>query len=236
MTGARGSISTTDAIAAVLGKLRLLDAWDTKPPATTAALLLEEDPASLSLAWEKAYALLYSMDSSTAALLDAVSTTGSPCGTALGAAIDPADLVVVDGFTSPLPGSHITSGFGYRINPVSGIRLLHEGVDLAYGSTQTCNRPIVAASEGVVVFAGAAAGYGHVIMINHPNGMQTRYGHMYAQGVLVKAGDHVSTGQVIALVGSDGNSTACHLHFETRVPSGQAVNPVTVMPWLATGH
>lgn len=234
MTGRASSASSTSAIAAMLDRLQMLDGWDTTPPATTAAMLLESDPKDLTSAWDEAYSLLYEIDPQTAAMLDAVTRTGSVCGTAMGVAVDPGDLVIVDGFTGPLPGAHITSGFGYRIHPIYGYRKLHAGIDFSYGAGQSCNRPIVAAAEGDVVFAGAAAGYGHVIMINHPDGIQTRYAHMFEQGVLVHAGDHVTTGQVIGLVGSDGASTACHLHFETYVPNGQVINPLTLFPWLGT--
>ena len=234
MTGDAATTTAGASIAAILERLHVLDGWDTKPPATTAALLLETDPEDLAGAWDEAYGLLYEIDPQTAAMLDAVTRTGSVCGTAMGVAIDAGDLVVVDGFTNPLPGAYVTSGFGYRIHPIYGYRKLHAGTDFAYGAGQTCNRPIVAAAEGDVVFAGAAAGYGHVIMVNHPDGIQTRYAHMFEQGVLAQAGDHVSAGQVIGLVGSDGASTACHLHFETYLPNGQVIDPLTLLPWLGT--
>lgn len=233
MTGEAPAVSLTVAIGDVLADLDVLTTWDTRPPSTTAALLLEEDPAELAEAWDLAYAVLDALDPASAAVLDAVTRTGSACGTALGVAIDPGQLAMHDGFTSPLPGASISSGFGYRIHPIYGYRKLHAGTDFSYGAGQSCNRPIVAAGEGDVVFAGAAAGYGHVIMINHDNGVQTRYAHMYATGVLAQVGDHVQAGDIIGLVGSDGASTGCHLHFETYLPTGQVIDATALMPWLA---
>lgn len=232
LTGTPGDDDPATSIAAVLDRLRVMDGWDMQPPATTAGLLLEVDPATLAFAWDEAYGLLYYLDPETAALLDAVTRTGSACGTAYVPDVDPGDVVLVGGLTNPLPGSTLTSGFGYRTNPVTGVYKLHAGVDLAYGAGQTCNRPILAAGTGTVSYAGASPGYGHVIMINQADGSQTRYAHMYGYGVLTYTGDQVAAGEVIGLVGSDGNSTGCHLHFETYLANGKVINPVTVMPWL----
>lgn len=100
---------------------------------------------------------------------------------------------------------------------------MHEGVDLAgrYGSQ------IVAAVEGTVLYAGPESGYGRVVKILDWDGTQTWYGHM--ERFLVKAGDHVQAGQPIALVGSAGDATGPHLHFEVRI-GGVPVDPV---PFLA---
>lgn len=100
---------------------------------------------------------------------------------------------------------------------------MHEGVDLAggYGSR------IVAAVEGTVLYAGPESGYGRVVKILDWDGTQTWYGHM--SQFLVKAGDRVQAGQPIALVGSAGDATGPHLHFEVRV-GGVPVDPV---PFLA---
>jgi murein DD-endopeptidase MepM/ murein hydrolase activator NlpD len=121
-------------------------------------------------------------------------------------------------------GGHISSGYGTRVNPVDGGVRLHAGTDLAAG----CNAPIVAASEGTVIFAGWSGGYGNFIIINHGGGLSTGYGHIVNGGTLVGVGQHVSAGQQIARVGSTGNSTGCHLHFETR-PGGVAVDAVPFM-------
>ena len=96
---------------------------------------------------------------------------------------------------------------------------MHSGIDLAggYGS------PILAAAAGVVTYAGPEEGFGRIVKITEPDGTQTWYGHM--SHYLVKAGDHVSVGERIALVGSAGDATGPHLHFEVHV-GGQAIDPL----------
>jgi murein DD-endopeptidase MepM/ murein hydrolase activator NlpD len=121
-------------------------------------------------------------------------------------------------------GGHISSGYGYRINPVTGKYALHAGTDLAAG----CNSPIYAARSGTVSYAGWYGGYGNFILINHGGGLSTGYGHIVDGGILVHVGQQVSAGQQIARVGSTGQSTGCHLHFETR-PGGTAVDAVPFM-------
>jgi murein DD-endopeptidase MepM/ murein hydrolase activator NlpD len=102
----------------------------------------------------------------------------------------------------------------------------HYGIDLAapYGS------PIYAAGDGVVIKAGPASGFGYWVVIQHANGDVSIYGHMYKY--LVREGERVQAGQLIALVGSEGHSTGPHLHFEVHIGGldGVRVDPV---PWLA---
>jgi len=102
---------------------------------------------------------------------------------------------------------------------------VHWGQDIA----ATCGTPIYAAAPGTVTAAGPASGYGHWITIDHGGSVATVYGHMYADGLLVRAGQTVTAGQQIATVGSDGDSTGCHLHLEVRT-DGLPTNPV---PFLA---
>lgn len=101
----------------------------------------------------------------------------------------------------------------------------HYGVDLAatYGS------PIYAAGDGVVIKAGPASGFGYWVVIEHANGDVTVYGHM--EKYLVSEGDRVQAGQLIALVGAEGESTGPHLHFEVHEGglNGRRIDPV---PWL----
>jgi hypothetical protein len=134
----------------------------------------------------------------------------------------------------PLPtGTWVrTSGFGIRIHPITGERKLHTGVDFAASN----GTHILAAADGRVAFAGPAAGFGHLILIEHMVGgepVATGYAHMYAHGIHVRPGDTVTAGQYIADVGSDGYSTGSHLHFEVR-PGGADASPVDPEPWLAS--
>jgi len=124
------------------------------------------------------------------------------------------------GWTRPSDGP-LGSPYGWRIHPIYGTRKFHYGQDMGPG----CNAPIWAANGGTVITAGAASGFGHLIEIDHGGGVVTRYGHMYADGVLVRVGDQVTSGQQIARIGSDGLSTGCHLHFEVRV-NGVNVDPM----------
>lgn len=118
----------------------------------------------------------------------------------------------------------VTSPYGPRTNPHTGKPSFHDGID--YGAA--CGTPIKAASSGLVVAAGESTIYGHQIVVDHGGGIITKYGHMHASGLLVRPGDQVATGDVIALVGSDGWSTGCHLHFTVEV-NGQHTDPVAFL-------
>ncbi|XVU26336.1 M23 family metallopeptidase [Actinoplanes sp. CA-054009] len=121
-------------------------------------------------------------------------------------------------WVNPNPAGRVTSCFGQRWGR------LHAGVDIAgpHGS------PILAAGAGVVVRAGAAAGYGNAVLIDHGNGYLTHYGHMSV--IAVQAGQHVAPGQRIGDEGSTGHSTGPHLHFE--VHAGHYKNPIEPTRWL----
>lgn len=120
----------------------------------------------------------------------------------------------------PTPGyTTITSAYGYRTHPITGeLYKFHSGIDI--GAPMSAD--VVAADSGTVIFAGVYGGYGNYIQIDHGNGSVTCYGHN--SELLVSAGDTVEQGQVIALVGSTGNSTGPHLHFEVMI-NGQYVDP-----------
>jgi murein DD-endopeptidase MepM/ murein hydrolase activator NlpD len=122
-------------------------------------------------------------------------------------------------FIRPIPGAPITSGFGYRTDPITGQQALHAGID--FGAS--CGTPIHAAGSGVVLSAAPNDGYGNATVINHGGGLATLYGHQSA--FAVSAGQVVAQGQVVGYVGSTGKSTGCHLHFEVRV-NGTPVNPL----------
>lgn len=91
-----------------------------------------------------------------------------------------------------------------------------------------CSTPIYAASSGTVSYAGYYGGYGNYVRISHGGGVSTAYGHIVNGGIRVANGQSVVAGQLIALVGSTGNSTGCHLHFETRI-NGNSTDPVPFM-------
>lgn len=123
----------------------------------------------------------------------------------------------------PCPSSsRITSPYGYRV--LFGVRDFHTGIDI--GATMGSN--IVAAESGTVILAnyGWNGGYGNYIILSHGNGITTRYAH--ASQLYVSAGQTVSKGQVIAAVGSTGNSTGPHLHFEVR-QGGSHTNPLNYL-------
>ncbi|MEO5931152.1 MAG: M23 family metallopeptidase [Candidatus Kapaibacterium sp.] len=117
----------------------------------------------------------------------------------------------------PCEGNY-TSGFGYRIHPITGREKLHTGTDIA-APTGT---PIYVSGNGVVVFAGVKTGYGNVVEVDHGYGYHTLYGH--SSKLLVAVGDTVKRGDRIALVGSTGMSTGPHLHYEVIV-DGAKVDP-----------
>ncbi|MGL4344354.1 MAG: M23 family metallopeptidase [Cellulosilyticaceae bacterium] len=113
----------------------------------------------------------------------------------------------------------MTSRFGNRTNPFTKEgKQVHKGVDVANSK----GTPIYAAASGIVEVASYLKGYGYAIYINHGNGIQTRYGHN--SELLVEAGEEVKKGQMIAKMGSTGNSTGPHLHFEI-LEEGKQVNP-----------
>lgn len=111
--------------------------------------------------------------------------------------------------TVPVKG-RVTSPFGYRIHPIYGTRLFHNGVDIGADS----GTPIVAALDGVVEKADYNDSYGYYVIINHGKDLKTVYAH--CSTLQVEAGQEVTRGSTIALVGSTGVSTGPHLHFEVR--------------------
>jgi len=125
-------------------------------------------------------------------------------------------------YLKPISGGRLSSGFGKRSAPTKGASTYHKGIDWA----TPVGTAVTASCGGVVSRAGWGSGYGNVVFIDHPDGRQTRYGHL--SKVLVKPGDRVSQGQKIALSGNTGRSTGPHLHFEILV-NGGAVNPLEIM-------
>lgn len=119
----------------------------------------------------------------------------------------------------PLSSYTITSYFGSRDTGIAGASTFHNGIDLyaPYGT------PIYASEDGKVSFAGSNSGYGLMVKIKHDGGVETRYGH--CSTLLVKSGQYVKKGEIIALVGSTGTSSGNHVHFEVRI-NGKAVDPL----------
>jgi murein DD-endopeptidase MepM/ murein hydrolase activator NlpD len=119
----------------------------------------------------------------------------------------------------PLAARALTSGFGMRVNPVTGIYAEHAGIDLA----APVGTPIMATADGVVGRAGWAGGYGLMVAVENGGGRETRYAHM--SRIAVAPGAQVHAGEVLGYVGSTGRSTGPHLHYEMRV-NGQPVDPL----------
>ena len=136
------------------------------------------------------------------------------------------------GYLWPLPGYYrLSSLFGYRIHPITGVAHSHTGIDIpAPGGTS-----ILAAKSGQVVTSAYHYSYGNYVVIDHGNGNSTLYAHMSSRAV--SEGQMVSQGQVIGYVGTTGSSTGNHLHFEvrdnyTRVdPEGKYPNLSLTHPW-----
>ena len=112
----------------------------------------------------------------------------------------------------------VTSSFGFRKSPFTGLREKHEGWDIA----ARIGAPVRTTADGVVVVEGREYGYGNLVEIDHGYGLVTRYGHNSKH--FVKVGDRVKRGQVVTLVGNTGRSTGPHLHYEVLL-NGVPVNP-----------
>jgi len=118
----------------------------------------------------------------------------------------------------PLMG-WVTSGFGFRTNPFTGLTQMHEGIDIS----NRIGSLVVAPSDGIVSDIGNDWVYGNILVISHGFGTNTRYGHL--NKVLVKVGQQVKRGDKIAEVGMTGKTTGPHLHYEVRV-NGIPANPM----------
>ena len=125
--------------------------------------------------------------------------------------------------TWPSEGGWLSSHFGMRTDPFTGNKAMHRGIDIA----NRFGAPVLAASRGIVIYAGKMKDYGYLVEIEHGYGYRTRYGHMSA--VTVTVGDVVEANQMIGRVGSSGRSTGPHLHYEVR-RSGQLLNPEKFIP------
>ena len=122
-----------------------------------------------------------------------------------------------------LQGGYVSSEYGNRIHPISGKRKLHEGIDLAVDE----GTPVVAAANGLVLFAGEERGYGNIVRIDHGGQLTSLYAHN--SRLLVQTGEYVVKGQIIALAGKTGTVTGEHVHYEVRYKD-RAMNPRRFLP------
>lgn len=130
-------------------------------------------------------------------------------------------------FAWPVPGyTRITSKYGMRTHPITGVYKLHSGTDI--GAPMGAN--FVAANDGIVVKAGYNGAYGNMVIIDHGGGIQTLYAH--GSQIMVNVGDTVKKGETVVLkVGSTGYSTGAHAHFEVRI-NGVTTDP---LPYITNG-
>lgn len=122
----------------------------------------------------------------------------------------------------PVQGK-LTSGYGYRRSPISRKRKIHRGIDVAAAR----GTPVYAVAPGKVETARYSSGYGRILVLDHGYGVKTRYAHN--SSLLVRQGERVEAGMLIATVGSTGQSTGPHLHFELLIDD-QAVDPLDYLP------
>ena len=120
--------------------------------------------------------------------------------------------------TMPVTAGYYSSNYGYRLDPITGRSTFHTGVDIIAAA----GTAVMAAAGGVVSFSGFMAEYGNVVEVDHDNGLTSRYAHLSKS--MVKIGDVILKGQLIAQVGSTGRTTGPHLHFEVR-EKGIPLNP-----------
>lgn len=127
-------------------------------------------------------------------------------------------------FTNPIKEGNITSKFGYRISPITNKYSLHTGLDIATPK----NTKIYAAYDGIVIKAEYHEINGNYVVIEHSNTLKTTYNH--CNKLLIKEGETVRKGEVIALVGATGYATSNHLHFEVLL-NGKYINPLYVLSY-----
>ncbi len=137
----------------------------------------------------------------------------------------PLDRAGQTSYIYPLMDARLSSNFGTRKHPVSKAIRHHDGLDLAAPKES----PIRAIANGIVVFSDPHAGYGNLVVILHPDGTSSHYGHNTKN--IVKPGIKVKAGAIIAYVGSTGLATGPHLHFEIR-RNGKALDPLKIFPGL----
>jgi murein DD-endopeptidase MepM/ murein hydrolase activator NlpD len=154
----------------------------------------------------------------------------APDAAASGAPAPAVEPALADGEHRPLALPVIgrpSSSYGVRVHPVTGETKLHAGLDLA-AATGT---PVEAAAAGTVTRAEAAGTYGNLVVVRHPDGLETRYAHL--SEIAVEVGQQVRAGERLGAVGATGRVTGAHLHFEVR-QDGHPHDPTTYLPPLNT--
>lgn len=180
--------------------LAQVDGWQTMEP-TLAAQAVQRSafPDAYAQHWDASGELYQAL---TGATLDCETDSG--------------EAISAYGWTKPIVDYNtLSSPFGMRMHPTLHVWRMHNGQDFSAAA----GTPVYAAAEGDVVKAGRASKTGDLnwVVIDHGGGVQTYYLHPEDDGILVDVGDHVTAGRTIALVGSSGQSTAPHLHFEVRI-------------------
>lgn len=130
---------------------------------------------------------------------------------------DAKPINIIQGFIWPAQQKKVTSSYGWRNHPIFNYRHFHQGIDII-----SKYQPVKATRYGKVTFAGWMGGYGRAVVIAHPGGWKSLYGHL--SRIYVKNGQYVKQGQYIAKSGNTGNSTGPHLHFEL-IKNGDHINP-----------
>ncbi|MDC7241280.1 MAG: M23 family metallopeptidase, partial [Spirochaetales bacterium] len=121
---------------------------------------------------------------------------------------------------TPINGAYITSNFGPRVSPITGYNMVHKGVD--FGAPR--GTPIMSSGDGTVTYAGYNDVFGYHVRVRHVNGYETMYAHMSRFASGMRRGRVVNQGQTIGYVGTTGQSTGPHLHYEVRL-NGTHINP-----------
>ena len=148
----------------------------------------------------------------------------APDAAASGDAVTSGDAAAseLDIFSLRFPvNAPVSSAFGMRKDPFTGTQKFHKGIDLA----APAGTPVVAALPGKVIAAGNEPGYGNMVLVEHDGGLRTRYGHLAS--INVKAGDKVTSEDVLGKVGNTGRSTGAHLHFEV-IRDGESIDPAKI--------
>jgi len=203
---------------------------DEKATLAAQVALLQDDRLTLEQAYASAQAKAAAEAAAAAAAARAAAAAPAPARGGGGSV--PAGPGA-PGTTTPDPGTGWVSAirsyssyqaYGYRVHPITGEYKLHAGAD--FGAS--CGTAIYSVAAGTVTYAGAAGGYGNLVIIDHGNGISSAYGHMERSGIYVANGQKVAAGQNIAAVGTAGGSTGCHLHLEIR-RGGIATDPVAFL-------